>query len=228
MLRPKKKVTKKELKQDPVVSTYVKATSFYYENKKYISYVLTTLVVIIIASVVYANNRRASNEKAAAELGKVFQLYDDRMYQMAIDGVPERGMLGLKAIVENYSGPSAELARFYLADSYYKLGKYDEALQHFEKFSGGDDLLQASALAGAAACYEVRGEHSKAAKLFEKAFHRASESPLASEYLHHAAYNYGKAGEGAKAVDLLKRLKKDYPTSLYTRDADRYITQFSM
>ncbi len=228
MLRPKKKITKKELKHDPVVSTYARATTFYYENKKYISYAVTALMVIAVAGFIYTNNRRASTEKAAAELGKVYQLFDGGQYSQAIEGIPERGIMGLKAIVENYSGPSAELARFYLANSYYYLGKYDESLQHFKECNHGDNILQASALAGAAACYEAKGDHVAAATYYEKAVDKASKSPSAAEYLHQAAYNYGVGGEKEKAINLFKRIRKDYPNSPQAREVDRYIAQFSL
>ena len=228
MLRPKKKITKRELKQDPVLTTYAKVLNYYEQNKKYLSYAVTALVVIVVATVVYTNNRRASNEKAAAELGKVMQYFDAASYQQAIDGVPEQGVQGLKAIVDNYGGESAEFARFYLANSYYMVGKYDEALQQFRDFSGGDNLLKSSALAGTASCYEAKSDYSSAAKYFEKAATKAGTEPVAAEYLAHAAFNYGRAGEKTTAVDLYKRLKKEFPTAASARDADRYIAYYSM
>lgn len=228
MLRPKRKITKKELKHDPVISTYEKALALYYEKKKILSYSVTAVIVLVIAVVIYVNNRRASNEKATLELSKVYQLYDAGQYNQAINGVPESGVMGFKAIVENYSGGSAELARFYLADSYYHLGEYDNALPHFLDFSGGDRMLQASALAGAAACYEAKGDYSSAAKYYEKAHDTDPESPLASEYIYHAAFNHGNAGNKDRAIALYKQLKKDFPNSTYARDVDRYIAQLSI
>lgn len=227
MLRPKKKITKKELKHDPVISIYQNALEFYYANKKYISYSITALVVLVIATVVYANNRRASNEKASLELAKVIPMYDAAQYQQAIDGVPESGIMGLKSIVENYSGETTELSRFYLASCYYSLGNYDEALKNFKDFSGSNEILESSALAGVAACYEAKGGHDSAAKYYEKAADKAPKSPSASGYMSLAAYNFGTAGNKERAVSLYKRLKKEYPNSTYAREVDRYIAQFS-
>ena len=228
MLRPKKKITKKELKHDPVVSTYQNALALYYENQKYIRYAVTALVVLIIAGVIYVNNRRASNEKAAEELAKVVPLFDGGQYQQAIDGVPENGVMGLRAIVDNYGGESAELAQLYLADCYYSLKNYDEALKNFKDFSGDDNILESSALAGAAACYEAKGDHASAARFYEDAVDKAPQSPSASEYMSFAAYNFGLAGNTERAVNLYKRLKKEYANSSYAREADRYIAQFSL
>jgi tetratricopeptide (TPR) repeat protein len=234
MLKPKKKITKKEIKQDGLITAYAQVTSFYYENKKYISYAITGLVVIVIAVFIYINNRRANNEKAASEIGKIFSLYDaaannPAQYKAAIDGIPERGVMGLKSIVSNYGGTeSGELARFYLASAYFGLRQYDEALKQFDDFSGGDKFLQASALAGVGACYEAKGEYANASSSFEKAANKYLNTITTPDYLNSAAQCYALAGEKEKAVALYKRLKKEFPTSSYAREAERYITQYSV
>ena len=144
MLNPKKKITKREIKQDGLITAYAEATSYYYDHKKSIGYAITGIVVIIVAVFIYFNNKRANNEKAATEIGKVFPVYDagaqeSRQYLLAINGQPEKGIMGLKAIVDNYGGTdSGELGRFYLANAYYHLRQYDEALKQFEKFDGSD------------------------------------------------------------------------------------------
>ncbi|MBI4549208.1 MAG: tetratricopeptide repeat protein [Ignavibacteriae bacterium] len=233
MLKPKKKITKKEIKQDGLVTAYAEATSFYYEHKKHISYVVTALVVMIVAVVIYINNRRANNEKAAVELGKVYSIIDaaasdSRQFKIAIDGQPERGIMGLKSIVENYGGTeSGELARFYLANAYFNIGLYDEALKQYEEFSTDNELLHASTLAGIGRCYEAKKEYSTAATYLEKAANAISNSSVTPEYLSSAARCYALAGDKEKAITLYKRIKKEYSTSKYGRDADRYIGQFS-
>jgi TolA-binding protein len=233
MLKPKKKITKKEIKQDGLITAYAQATSFYYENKKYISYGITALVIVVIASFVYINNKRGQNETATTEFGKVFGIFDKgttdpKQYQIAIDGQPERGIKGLKYIVDNYGGTQAgELARFYLASAYYSLGKYDDALKNFDSFSGGSDFLKASAYAGVAGCYEAKGDYGQAAAAYDKASRTISDPLNTPEYLSSAARCYGQSGDKSKAVTLLKKVKQEYPASTYAREADRYIAQFS-
>jgi tetratricopeptide (TPR) repeat protein len=229
MLQAKRKISKRELKQDALITTYMKATAFYEQYKKNISIGLTTAVVLIIAVVIYVNNRNANNEKATTDLGKVYQYYDSGQYQLAIDGVPERNIPGLKSIVENYgSSPAGEMARFYLADAYFLLGKYDDALHEFEDFSPKGDLLAVSRLAGIAGCYEAKKDWKNAAEYFEKAVGRDAKDINAAENLGYAARNYALAGEKEKALSLYKKLKKNYPTSTFARDADRYIAQLSV
>jgi tetratricopeptide (TPR) repeat protein len=228
MLKPKRKITKKDLKEDKLVSTYFKTTQFFYQHKKYVSWGITGLVVLAIAGVIYFNNRAANEAKAATELGEILRYYDKGEYQSAIDGVPEKNIMGLKDIVDNYGSlHPGDLAKFFLANSYYSLGKYDEALEYFEDFGGSYPPLRASALAGVASCYEAKGELRKAAEYFEKAASKSGDKQLLPEYLHHAARDYMLSGKKERASELLKKLKNEYPTSVYAREADRMLSQLS-
>ena len=233
MLTPKKKLSKKEIKQDALLTAYAKATSLYYEHKKYINYAFTAVVVVVIGVLIFVNNRKADNEKAIAELAKVFTVYDAgvtdrRQYTTAINGQPEQGMIGLKGIVENYGSTEAgESARFYLANAYFNLGQYDDAMKYFDDFSSNNVLLRASAVAGLAGCYEAKKEYGKAGAQFEKAAGISVTNVHAAEYLFSAARCYGHSGEKEKAISLLKQIKKDYSTSSFAREVDRYISQYS-
>ncbi len=234
MLKPKKRLAKKEIKEDTLLKAYARATAFYYENKKYVTYAVTGLVVIIAAVIIVINNRRANNEKATLELAKVFSIYDAgandlQQYKVAINGQPERGVMGLKGIVANYgSSESGELARFYLANAYYNLGQYDDALQQYESFSGGTTFLKAAADFGIGGCHEARRDYARAASFYEKAAGISGAGSMTPEYLNAAARCFGLSGEKEKAVVIYKRIKKEFPTSSVARDADRFISQFSV
>jgi tetratricopeptide (TPR) repeat protein len=228
MLKPKKKITKKDLKEDKLVSTYFKTTQFFYQNKRYISWGFTGLVVLVIAGVIYFNNRAANSEKATTALGEILRYYDKGEYQTAISGVPERNIVGLKEIVDNYGGThSGDLAKYFLASCYYSLGNYDDALKYFDDFGGSYSPLRASAIAGAASCYEAKGDNGKAAEYFERAASKTSDPQLSPEYLREAARDYSVSGKKERAIELLKKLKKEYPTSTYAREADRMLAELS-
>ncbi|MDH3252539.1 MAG: tetratricopeptide repeat protein [Ignavibacteria bacterium] len=229
MIKAKKKISKREMKEDALVTAYVKATKFYEQNKKKISMGVTALAVIIIASVLYANNQAQNNESASTQFGRVYQLYDSGQYQLAIDGMPERNIIGLRSIVDNYGSTRAgELARFYLANAYYQLGRYDESLEAFEDFSSDSRLLSVSRLSGIAACAAAKEQYRKAAEFFEKSAVNYPGDVSNAENLSNAAHNYALAGEKEKALNLYGKLKKDHPTTAFGRDAERFITQLSM
>lgn len=234
MLTPKKKLVKKEIKQDTLLTTYVKTTGFYYENKKYVNYAVTAVVVLAVAVVIFINNRRSNNEKAGAELSRVITVMDAApadpgTLHAAIDGKPEQGIMGLKSIVDNYGGTDAgDLARYYLAGAYYRLGDFANALDQYDRYSAPDKLLDAGARAGEAACHEALKEYADAAELYDDAARINPDGVAAPEYLNSAARCYGAAGKPEEAVKLLKKLREDYPKSTYARDADRAITRYSL
>ena len=228
MLRAQKKISKRVIKEDTLVTTYFKAQTWYDDNKKRLSTIGGVVIVLVLALWFYSNNVRANNERATTELAKVFSYYDNGQYLIAINGIPERNVSGLQSIVDNYGGTtSGNLAKFYLASAYYNSQDFDKALEYFKDYSGGNPLLEISAIAGAGACLEAKGEHMKAAENFEKAALKNSDDPNAADNLVNAARNFGKAGEKEHAVELLKKVKKDYPSSTAARDVERYIAEVS-
>lgn len=233
MLAPKKKITKKEMHHDPLISAYDRATTYYFQYKKMIGYVVTGIVLVVVAIIVYTNNRASDDAKAATELGRVFSLYDagatdPRQYKLAIEGQEDRGIWGLKRIVDSYGGTgSGQVARFYLANAYYNIGQYDDALKQFDAFSSSNAMLTAAAYAGMGRCYEAKGEFEKAGSMFEKAAGAGVNPASTPDYLSASGRCFGLGGEKEKAVTIFKKLKKEYPTSAAAREADRYISQFS-
>ena len=226
MLKPKKKISKREIKEDKLVTTYFEAQTFFEANRKRLGTAMTILVVIIAAGWIYFNNRAENNLSATTDLGKVMRLYDDGRYELAINGSPQENIRGLKQIVSDYGGtPSGEMAKLFLGNCYFALDQYDNALSVYEDASIGDKDLQASVYAGIAACHGAKNNPQEAARYYEKALSTDAASLHAPEYLYRAASSYVAAGNKEKAANLLDRLKKEFPQSAFARDADRLSAQ---
>jgi len=224
MLKRQKKISKKEIKEDKLVSTYFEATSWYEQNKKLVSSVITGVVIVVILAIVVRNNIASNNAQAETELSKVMTYFDQGNFEGSINGIPQENVRGLAAIVNDYGSTRAgEFAKFYLANAYYATKEYDKALEQYLDVSVDDELIQASAFAGAGACYEAKRDNSNAAQYYEKAALLGKANTQAAEQLHRAAMNYAAAGNKDKAVELLKKVKKDYPTSAIARDIERYL-----
>lgn len=227
MLKKQKELAKTKVKhQDDLITTYENALSWYQTNKKLLSNVGIALVVIIAGGWFYLNNQRQDDEKAALEFAKVFSYYDNGQYQLAMNGLPEKNVRGLVSIVNDYgSTHNGNIARFYLANCYYNTGEYDKALEQYQDADMPSDLLEASRLAGIAACYEVQGNFSEAAKYFERAGRVSSTDPNTAENLAHAARNYARSGNTQQAIELYKYIKKEHSSSAAARDAERYLDE---
>lgn len=226
MLKKQKELAKRVKKQDDLITTYETALSWYETNKKLLTNIGIAIAVLIAGGWFYYNNNRTNNEKAANEFAKVYGYYDNGQYQLAINGVPEKNIRGLLAVVNDYGSTHyGNMARFYLANSYFNSGDYDKALEAFEDADLDASILETSRIAGIAACYEVKQNYSDAATYFEKAGKSNANDPNAAEYLANAARNYAKAGNKELAIELYKLIKKEHSSSAAARDAERYLDE---
>jgi tetratricopeptide (TPR) repeat protein len=226
MLAKQKKISRKEIKQDTMVTLYYKFVSFFTENKKVLSISAGVIVVVVIGFLIYNNARSSANDAANYALSKVMRVYNAGAYQQAIKGDPASKTMGLEQIVKEYgSSETGEQAKVFLANSYYFLKKYDLAMKSYDDYSGGSDYLKAAALAGQAACYEAQNNAEKAGDLYMKAAKVSSENVLTPEYMLYAGINYMNIGKNDEAREIFLSIKKDYAKSAYTREVERYLAQ---
>jgi len=226
MLQKKKKLSRREIKEDKLVSTYYKAYSFYEENKSRILLYAGALVILVAAIIFYINNKKESNEQAGLMLSRVMSIYDSGSYLEAIEGRQGSNVVGLKKIVEEYGNTeNGEIAKIYLANSYDMLGKFDEAYKYYEDYSGDNEIFKATALAGQAGYFDYKKEYEKAGDLYKQASHIFEENGLNPDYMLKAAINYIEGGNKEEAKDLLETIKKDFATSQAAREVDRYLAQ---
>ena len=226
MLTKKKKLSRKEIKEDKLVATYYKAYGYFEENRSRVLTIGGILIAIALLIYFYINNRIEDNKIAGIELARVIQSYDQGAYLEAIEGKEGTNNVGLKKIVEDYgSTENGEYAKIYLANSYNFLGRDDEALKYYEDYSDGNEIFEATALAGQAGIYETRKDYQKAADLYLKASRVLEHNVLNPDYLLKAGINYMHAGNTDKAKDLFKEIKQDYKTSTAFREVDRYLAQ---
>lgn len=226
MLTKKKKLSKKEIKQDKLVEAYYKAYGFVEENRQRLMLYGGIFVVVILAVIFYINNRKQKNEAAGVELARVMDLYDSGNYLEAIQGQPGTPIIGLKKIVEEYGNtPNGETSKIYLADAYNLLGKADDAYKYYKDYDGSISLYKASALAGQAAYFEAKKEYLQAADLYKQASHVSALDVSNPYYLVNAGINYMKAGKSKEAKETFENVQKNYKTTSSAREVEKYLVQ---
>ncbi|MBU0474539.1 MAG: hypothetical protein KKF62_10275 [Bacteroidetes bacterium] len=226
MLAKKKKLSKKEIKEDKLVTSFYEAKSFYGKNQTMLFALVGGIAVIILVVLFYSSKMKENNLLASVEVSRVINTYNAGLYQQAIDGKEGTKEIGLIKIVDEYSGTEqGELARIYLANAYFYTEQYEKALDEYDDYSGSDNLMIASALAGKASCYEVNKDYENAAKYFAKAANVNEYIPANPDYLLNAGVNYIKIKNISEAKVVLNKIKNDYSTSPAARQVDKYLAQ---
>jgi len=101
MLTKKKKLTKKEIKEDKLVEFYYKTQSYIQENKNKVLMYIGAFAVVVVAVIFFLNYRSSRNEEAGKLLSRVMDLYEQGAYLEAIEGKQGTNLVGLKKIVED-------------------------------------------------------------------------------------------------------------------------------
>ncbi len=229
MLKAKKKITHKEIKQDKLVTTYYQSREWFgkEENKKKMYIGLGIIAVLIVAGFFYMSSKKAKTEEAETKLSAIINLYETEKYAEALNGDPATNTMGLIDIVNNYGGTeSGQTAKLYLGNCYYNLKNFDEALKTFDDYSGKNDIVKASCISGIGAVWEAKGDLKKAAEYFEKASKINKEVITNQENVFYAIRAYSQAGDKESAKRMYDVLKNEYPKSKYLNDTKRFESEF--
>jgi len=221
MLTPKKKLTRHQMKEDKLVTTYFKAIDYVNQHTREIAYAAIGIVVVLALAFFMIRSKREAEENASVELAKAKMEFSRKAYPAAIDI--------LKKLVENYDGTkSAGLGTIYLAHAYMHQQDYANAQAAFEAYLDGygdDDLLAGAATTGIAATYDERKEYAKAAELYEKAANNFSDLMYAPTWLMDAARCHANAGNKPSAQQALKKIIDKYPKTAILDDAKGYLAE---
>lgn len=226
MLEKKKKITKKEIKQDTLVTSYYKAFGLYQQHQAKIFIGLGAIALIIVAVVLFSNKKANDDIVASGQLAKVMPLYESGVYEDAVNGQTAANIVGLKSIVDNYgSTEHGETAKIFLANCYLFLNKSKDAYELFNDYSGSNPLFKATALAGKAGYFESNNEYGKAADLYKDAAKISVSNPANADYLMRAGINLIKVDKKKEAKSIFENIKKEYKFSPVLQEIDRYIIE---
>ena len=208
-MSPAPRITKKQMKEDRLVSTAFKASEYVQKNPKPFIYGGVAAAIVFIAILLFYWNADKKNDTAALYLARA-QVANDR-------GLTNEAISDLKSVVNDYpSSKSAATSCFILSNILFDNKNYEEALQYFtimvQKYPG-DQMKAAAAAAGAGACNEQLGDRQEAGKYFKMAADLYPEEMWAPNYLLRAGVNYTAAGDTASAREAYNELITQYAKS---------------
>lgn len=136
MLKPKRKITKKEIRQDPLLETINELQHKFVEYKPWVIRVGTVLIVLVVVIILMQNWRTSKRLEGEAIFGRALVAYEQEDY--------ENAQFQFEALTEEFGGfYSGKVGRYYLGSLAYNKAEYEVAEDHLTRFakSGVDGIL---------------------------------------------------------------------------------------
>ena len=136
----------------------------------------------------------------------------DSLFLRSLNG--GEGKYGFLDIIENYSNtPAAKLAIYSAGMAYLNLKDYNNAIYYLDQFEGDDILLSALSKGSIGDAFVEIGQLDDAFDYYIQAS-KVNENLFSTpKYLYKAAITASKIGKINQSIDLLKKIKKDFPES---------------
>jgi len=219
-----KKLTQEELEQDPLLQSYAKVESFYFQNKNTIIWTGVAVILLIALSFGYYYYSQQQETKAQQLMGLAETYYLNGDYQRALMGSEEEFTVGFEQIINNYSGTdAANLAQYYAAVSEYKLGNTEQALNYINNYEFPEGIMGVAPMSFKGVLLTEMGNHEQAAQTYvEAAELDLNESTTPYNYLE-AANAFKDAGNEEQAKTYAQKIVDDYPNSAQVAEAQRML-----
>ncbi|NDC40874.1 MAG: hypothetical protein EBZ77_04865 [Chitinophagia bacterium] len=197
----------------------------YEQNKKTISTVLTVVLVGALLFVVYQYWWKAPNEEKASAAMAMPQLYFQvDSVNLALNGDGKNP--GFAKLETKYAGTSAgNLAHYYAGICYLKMGDFKKAIKSLKDFDGKGTVLSAQANGSIGIAYMESGDKTNAIEYFKKATADKEDILVTPLYLYHLGLAYMANNQANEAKATFKRIRDEYPRSLYAREMDKELAK---
>ncbi len=206
--RAKTKITRKQMKKDPLVTFSLKAADFAKRNARTLGIAAVVIVVSVIVVVMMARDRA----KAEAEAEVILAQANRELWRGNATAAAEY----YGELLDRYSGTkSGKRGLLFRGDALLESGAYDDAISDYERFLSKekkDKLLRNSAKRGIATALEDKGEFAKAGQVHE-GLSREVEGNESAEELMSAARCYRAANMYGQAIEVYEKvisLHSDY------------------
>ena len=202
MLKPHKKITRAELRRDPLMEGVYKARQFGSAHRDDLVKYGGGAAVLLILFLFGMNWRSGQNEEARSISGIVAMDFSKQQYSQVISQVSSR--------MEDYGGlPAFGAAVFFLARAELIVADTLRAEQHFRLYLddyGDDELLAAGAYSGLGIIADSRGTYGEAGDYYRKAYKIAGTDFMRHSNAVHAGRSYLLANQPGQTLEILQPL----------------------
>ncbi len=204
----RQRLTKREIREDPLVTATVQARAWLDQNGKYAAIAAGAIVLIGLGLWAFQNTRASSERQAAQLLGQA------QFYQWSGNSTQAASLA--RDVIDRFGGTrSARLARLTLGDALLDLGQPAEAsgaLAAYLQNTANDDPLRPVAERAQAVALEDAERFSEAAARYETFARQADHEGLVAQDLMSAARCHERAGNADGARQLYEEVVNHDPT----------------
>ncbi|MFW6347066.1 MAG: tetratricopeptide repeat protein [Cyclonatronaceae bacterium] len=208
------RLSKDELQNDALVTSYAYALEWYHNNKNLLFAGIAALILIVGGSIWYVTNTAQQQEQAREAISFAEGQFLNGNYETALFGNDEQGEPGLTEIISEYPRTTAgNLARYYAAVSYAELEDYTSALEMIREYEVPEGVLGVAPVSLQGMILMQLEDYEQAVEVFERAAgwdENESTTPFNLLNAGEAAY---AAGNYTKAQELARRIQREFPDS---------------
>ncbi|AXJ01008.1 Tetratricopeptide repeat-containing protein [Cyclonatronum proteinivorum] len=216
------RLSKEELEQDALVTSYVKALAFYKENKGSIIGGLIAVIALISGIIWFVTSSASAENNAREAMSFAEEQFLGGNFENALFGDDEAMEPGLIEITSRFPRTAAgNLAFYYAAVSFAEIGDYESALSKINRFNVPSGVMGVAPKSLHAMILMQLEQYSDASRMFENAANWDVNSATTPFNLLNAAEAAYAAGNYDRAATLARRIKTDYPNSQFAANAQR-------
>lgn len=204
--------------------TAKKTESFFEKNVKIISYVFGGILVVTLGYFAYMKSVvEPKNNEGFSLMPKAQELY---MRDSLDKAMGAKGITGFKDIIADYEGTkAAEVASLYAGNIAFQKGKYQEAIDYWNEYSGSDHLLNAIKIGSIGDALVELNRDDEALEHFLKAANYSDHPATGYIYLRKAAMLCLANKQNEKALEYFSEMKERFPEECeqQSNEVDMYI-----
>jgi len=207
---------------------------FYETNKKMITYVGGGLIAIIAAFCFFKFYYLPEKENEASnEIFWAQNYFDVDSFNIALKGGVtvmspdgQKQIMGFEQIADEYSmTKTGSLANYCAGICYLRTGKFEQAIEFLQKYSGDDEMIAPIAVGAIGDCNMELNKVDEAIKFYLKAAETSNNNFTTPFYLKKAGFAYEQKANFSEALALYERIQKEYGRSNEGKEIERDIAK---
>jgi len=209
MLKPKKKITKKEIKRDPFLETVDKIEYSIEKNKNIYINIVIVVIVVFIAGNFFLTNQKDKENSSKSALGLALVAFDKGDY--------ENAKFQFESILSDYSNnESTNIANYYLGKIAFENNDFANSLIYLDKFfnSGGLDILIPGAVKMLSIIEMKNNNKEEAINYIDEGINSSESLNTKIDLNLYKALLFINENDKKRALNVLEILNNDYDLSL--------------